>query len=99
MYNGKTVEELKTLDKLTENGIVPVTKTLVADLMTDIPTLYPHDKAEGVVVINKSLIAVCNDDDFGVVGVGSYSAKNLPGAGNTVDKNKVYFIKLKTPLY
>lgn len=99
LYSGKTVEELKTLDKLTENGIVPVTKTLIADLMTDIPTLYPHDKAEGVVVINKSLIAVCNDDDFGVVGVGSYSAKNLPGAGNTVDKNTVYFIRLKNPLY
>ncbi len=98
LFGGKTVEELKTLDMLTANSIVPVTKTLVADLMNDISTLYPHDKAEGVVVINKNLIAVCNDDDFGVVGIGNYTAKNLPGASNTVDKNKIYFIKLKQSL-
>jgi Esterase-like activity of phytase len=98
LFGGKTVEELKTLSTLAANGITPVTKTLVADLMTDIPTLYPHDKAEGVVVINRNMIAVCNDDDFGVVGAGTYTAKNLAGANNTVDKNKIYFIKLKQPL-
>jgi len=98
LFGGKTVEELKTVDMLMANGIVPVTKTLVADLMTDISTLYPHDKAEGLVVINRMMIAVCNDDDFGVVGMGTYTAKNLAGAGNTVDKNRIYFIKLKQPL-
>ncbi len=98
LFGGKTVEELKTLDILSANSIVPVTKTLVTDLMTDISSLYPHDKAEGVVVINNNLIAVCNDDDFGVVGVGTYTAKNLPGANNTIDKIKIYFIKLKKSL-
>ena len=98
LFGGKTVEELKTLDILSMNGITPVAKTLVADLMTDITPIYPHDKPEGVVIINKSMIAICNDDDFGVVGVGTYTAKNLAGAGNTVDKNKIYFIKLKQPL-
>lgn len=96
--NGKkTIEELKDAKSLKDYNIKPVTKTLVADLMTDIKELYPHDKAEGLAVINSSLIAVCNDDDFGVTGEGIYKSKMLPGI-NTVDKNSIYFIKLKTPL-
>lgn len=97
LYGGKTVEELKTAAVLQSNGIVPVTKTLVADLMKDIPTLYPHDKAEGIAVINPTLIAISNDDDFGVVGVGQYMSKILAGTG-AVDRNRIYFIKLNQPL-
>ncbi|MGE8293857.1 MAG: esterase-like activity of phytase family protein [Sphingobacterium sp.] len=93
----KTVEELKDAATLAANNIIPVKKTLVADLMRDIKELYPHDKAEGLAVINSSLIAVCNDDDFGVTGEGIYKSKILP-AISTVDKNSIYFIKLKTPL-
>lgn len=98
LFGGKTVEELKTIDILSSNNIIPAAKTLVANLMTDVLPVYPHDKAEGLVIINKNMIAVSNDDDFGVVGVGTYAAKNLAGAGNTVDKNKIYFIKLKQSL-
>lgn len=97
LYGGKTVEELKSAAALQSNGIVPVTKTLVADLMKDIPTLYPHDKAEGIAVINPTLIAIANDDDFGVVGVGTYMSKILTGT-NLVDRNRIYFIKLSQPL-
>lgn len=96
-FDGKSVEELKDAATLTANNIIPVKKTLVADLMTDIKELYPHDKAEGLAVINSSLIAICNDDDFGVTGEGIYQSKILP-AIKTVDKNGIYFIKLKTPL-
>ncbi len=98
LYGGKTLEELKTADVLATNGIVPVTKTLVADLMVDVPTLYAHDKAEGIVIINKNMIAICNDDDFGVNGIGTYAAKILAGSNNEIDKNRIYFIKLKQPL-
>jgi len=97
LFDDKSVEELKDATTLAKYNIKPVTKTLVADLMTDIKELYPHDKAEGLAVINSSLIAVCNDDDFGVTGEGIYKSKILP-AINTVDKNSIYFIKLKTPL-
>jgi hypothetical protein len=98
LYGGMTVEQLKDAATLSVNNIVPVTKTLVADLMTDIPTLYPHDKAEGIAVINSTTIAIANDDDFGVVGVGSYMSKILPATG-AVDKNTIYFVKLKQPLW
>lgn len=99
LYGGLTVEQLKTAANLSANGIKPVTKTLVADLMTDIPTLYPHDKAEGIAIINSTTIAISNDDDFGVVGVGgAYAQKILPATG-AVDRNTIYFVNLKQPLW
>ncbi len=98
LYGGKTVEELKDAATLAANGITPVKKALVSDLMVDVSPVYPHDKAEGLVILNPSLIAVCNDDDFGVLGMGTYTQKLLAGAGNAVDKNRIYFVKLKMPL-
>jgi hypothetical protein len=71
----------------------------VVDLMKDIPTLYPHDKAEGMVIIDAKTIAVSNDDDFGITGANKvYEKKILAGTGQ-VDRNSIYFIKLSTPLY
>ena len=99
LYSGKTVEELKDAATLAANGITPVTKTLISDLMVDINPVYPHDKAEGLTIINSKLIAVSNDDDFGITGSnGIYQQKILP-ATNTIDRNRIYFIKLTTPLY
>ena len=100
LFSGKTVEELKDAATLTANGITPVTKTLAADLMTDVSSVYPHDKAEGLVIINSTLIAISNDDDFGITTgspLGTYAAKTLP-ATNAIDKNRIVFIKLKTAL-
>ena len=98
LFGGKTVEELKDAATLSANGIKPVVKTLVSDLMQDINPVYPHDKAEGLAIINPSLIAVSNDDDFGITGSnGIYQQKILP-ATNTVDRNSIYFIRLATPL-
>ncbi|HEV7379336.1 MAG TPA: esterase-like activity of phytase family protein, partial [Dyadobacter sp.] len=98
LYGGLTVEQLKNAATLQLNGITPVTKTLAADLMTDISTLYGHDKAEGLAVIDANTIAVSNDDDFGVSGTGTYASKIIP-ATNAVDKNTIYFVKLKQPLW
>jgi hypothetical protein len=99
LFGGLTVEQLKTATNLAANGIQPVTKTLVADLMTDIPALYPHDKAEGIAIINSTTIAISNDDDFGVVGAGGVYAQKLLPATGAVDRNTIYFVKLKQPLW
>lgn len=99
LFSGKTVEELKDAATLAANGITPVTKTLVSDLVKDINPVYPHDKAEGLIIINSKMIAVSNDDDFGITGSnGIYQQKILP-ATNTVDRNRIYFIKLEKSLY
>ena len=101
--NGKRVNE-KTLEQLTDAelaaaGIVTVSKKLIVDLLA-MPGGYPHDKAEGLAIINPTTIAVSNDDDFGIVpdGKGGIAPKTLPSENNRVDVNRVYFIRLKEPL-
>jgi hypothetical protein len=96
--NGQTLEQLSEVE-LAQAGIVTVTKKLVVDLLT-LPGGYPHDKSEGLAVISPTLIAVSNDDDFGIVpdGKGGIAAKRLPGENNRVDVNRIYFIKLAEPL-
>ena len=96
--NGKTLEQLSEAE-LKDAGIVPVTKELVVDLLA-LPGGYPHDKAEGLAVISDTMIAVSNDDDFGIVpdGKGGIAPKRLPGANNMIDINRVYFIRLDKPL-
>lgn len=95
LYGGKTVEELNNLAGLQGAGIAPVTKTLVLDLLKDLPTVYPHDKAEGLALLPGNLLVISNDDDFGVVdnGASGFAAKLLP-LTNKVDRNRLYFKKI-----
>lgn len=99
LYNGLTVEQLKDRTGLSAAGIIPVTKTLVLDLLTDISPVYPHDKVEGLVLIGNNQLALANDDDFGVLdnGLNGFAPKLLP-ATNQVDRNRIYFVQLKTPV-
>ena len=93
-FGGKTLEQL-TAEELAALGVVPVTKTLVADLTA---LNYPHDKPEGIAVLDNFTIAVSNDDDFGVTdGAGGLAAKVLPQLGVT-DFNTVYFVRVVQPL-
>ncbi len=63
-YSGQTLEALATTSNLAANNIVPVSKTLFMDLLTNgWPTVL--DKAEGLAILNDSTIALCNDNDFG----------------------------------
>ena len=98
LVNGKTLEQLSD-EELRTAGIVPVTKELVVDLLA-LPGGYPHDKSEGLAIINDTLIAVSNDDDFGIApdGRGGIVPKHLPGEGDRVDVNRIYFIRLDKPL-
>jgi hypothetical protein len=65
-----------------------------------LPDRYPHDNAEGLAVLSETMIAVSNDDDFGIASdaKGGIVQKRLPGAGDTLGVNQVYFIKLPKPL-
>jgi hypothetical protein len=96
LYGGKTVEELNNVAGLTGAGIIPVTKTLTLDLLKDLPNVYPHDKAEGMSILPGNILVISNDDDFGVVdnGASGFAQKILP-LTKSVDKNRLYFIKLK----
>ena len=99
LYNGQTVEQLKNSAGLQTAGIIPVTKTLVFDLLTQISPVYPHDKAEGLSLLGSQQLAISNDDDFGVVdnGQNGFAPKILPATGK-VDVNRIYFVTLPAPL-
>lgn len=96
LYGGKTVEELNNAAGLQAAGVTPVTKTLVLDLLKDLPAVYPHDKAEGLALLPGNILVISNDDDFGVVDNGNsgFAVKTLP-LTNSVDRNRLYFVKLK----
>jgi Esterase-like activity of phytase len=98
LFNGKTVEEL-TVEELAAAGLAAVTKSLVVDLLA--PELaYPHNKPEGIAVIDRQTIAVSNDDDFGITddGSGGIFPKVLPLTGQP-DETTVRFIRVSQPLY
>ena len=98
LFGGKTLEQLSD-EEIQGAGIAPANKELVVDLLA-LPGGYPHDKSEGLAIINDSLIAVSNDDDFGIIpdGKGGIAAKQLPGEGGRIDVNRIYFIPLDKPL-
>jgi hypothetical protein len=71
LIEGRTLEEL-TVDAadpaalLASHGIRAAAKVLAADLL-QLPEPYPHDKPEGIAILDDSTVAVSNDDDFGLV--------------------------------
>lgn len=67
LIDGKTVEQYvqdNGWQALEDLGIQPVKKTLMVNLVEKIQ--YPHDKLEGMWVIDDQHVAVINDDDFAI---------------------------------
>ncbi|MEO1011361.1 MAG: esterase-like activity of phytase family protein [Bacteroidota bacterium] len=93
LVNGSTIEQ-STWEELEAAGIVPVQKKLVADLVA--LNGYPHDKLEGIWLIDGNTIGCINDDDFAVIdsdGDGTIEQKILPGTTD-VDASSLYLIPL-----
>lgn len=75
---------------LAAKGIKPVNKTLVVDMVKAVA--YPHDKMEGLWVIDNHHLGILNDDDFATWSTkGKLEQKYLDK--NRVDSNKLYIIK------
>lgn len=55
--------EAATSEMLKTQGVVPVTKELVVDL---VKLGYPYEKMEGIAAVGKRTIAIVNDNDFQV---------------------------------
>jgi hypothetical protein len=71
--------------------IVPATVTEVFD-STDVPAfLAPTDgsvvpdKLEGVAIINRTTVAIANDNDFGIV--------------NSADRTRIWILRMKAPMF
>jgi hypothetical protein len=97
LINGKTLEVAAADNEAGFNTLRPVSKALAIDLITTFPQ-FPHDKTEGIALIGQDLIAVSNDDDFGVVddGGGSLAPKYLPmfSPSKVIDHGVTYFVKI-----
>jgi uncharacterized protein len=92
--DGKTLEEVVLAGgwgALSAKGIVPVSKTLVVDMIDKVQ--YPHDKMEGLWVINDSTLGVLNDDDFATWSIGGVlEQKYLDEAQTKIDGNTLYVV-------
>ncbi|SHF47909.1 Uncharacterized conserved protein [Marinomonas polaris DSM 16579] len=93
MIDGLTLEQFTIKngwEALAEKGIKPVNKTLVVDMVKAVA--YPHDKMEGLWVIDGHHLGVLNDDDFATWSTkGKLEQKHLDK--NTIDSNRLYIIK------
>lgn len=91
---GQTLEQYVMAngwDALADLGIQAVDKQLVVDLVERLH--YPHDKVEGLWVIDKSHLAVINDDDYGFSeNNGVLQQKYLDQAQTMIDANTLYII-------
>lgn len=99
LVDGKTLEQC-TWEELASAGFKPVNKELVCDLVKTLPNHYPHEKLEGIIIIDKNTFAVLNDDDFAVsVKDGEVIQKELPGTNGQIDSNTLYVIKVNKALW
>jgi hypothetical protein len=93
MINGLTLEqyvEKNGWNALAVQGIKPVKKILLVDMVKEVA--YPHDKMQGLWVIDNHHLGVLNDDDFAIWSTkGKLEQKYLDK--NTVDSNKLYILK------
>lgn len=95
LVNGKTLEQ-NSWQELEQAGIKPAAKSLVVDMVKEYN--YPHEKFEGMWLVDNSHLAVINDDDFGIINQGGkVKAKVLPATGK-VDENTVYVYPLRLPV-
>lgn len=94
LIDGKTIEQC-TWEELALAGIEPATKTLAVDLIEALGD-YPHDKLEGIWLINSNTIGVINDDDFAVwTGDNSATIQKYISTTETeenIDGNTLYIV-------
>ena len=93
--NGESLEQYvyeNGWDALAANGIVPVQKTLVVDMIAQVQ--YPHDKMEGLIVFNETTLGVLNDDDFAMWATdGVLEQKYLDDNHTLIDGDTLYIVR------
>ncbi|MBM7334344.1 MAG: esterase-like activity of phytase family protein [Alcanivorax sp.] len=90
---GSTLEEVVQTDGwsgLAAHNIVPVEKHLVVDMVAQLS--YPHDKMEGLWVIDSKTLGVLNDDDFATWSTSSGELEQKMLDSNTIDRNRLYIV-------
>lgn len=92
LLNGETLEETVLnhgWDALTAAGIASARKELVLDMVAEVQ--YPHDKMEGLWLIDDSTLGVLNDDDFATWSTGGELEQKMLN-DSEIDGNRLYII-------
>ena len=95
---GKPLNYLETLNDdgaLQNAGVTPLTKSLLIDL--DSVTGMP-DKIESIAVVNPSVLAVANDNDFGLVEAPTWDADG-DLSNDTGAKSQILYVELPEALH
>lgn len=90
---GQTLEQAVLAggwESLSAQGIVPVSKTLVVDMVAEVN--YPHDKMEGLWKIDDNHLGVLNDDDFATWASNNQLQQKMLDS-NTIDGNRLYVVE------
>ncbi len=94
--DGSTLEQVAIAtngwDTLATKGIVPVSKSLVVDMVNAVN--FPHDKMEGLWVIDRKHLGVLNDDDFATWATSAGALEQKMLDTNTVDHNHLYIVNV-----
>ncbi len=92
LVKGKTLEA-NSWAELAAANIIPVTKTLAVDLINALGD-YPHDKLEGLWLIDAHTLGVLNDDDFAITSNASkkIAVKYLPPTNTIIDGGRLYIV-------
>jgi len=94
LVNGKTIEE-NSVEDLEKAGIKFIKKELICDLTEVLSNKYPHDKLEGVWLLDKNTIAVANDNDFALTIKDNELAQKFVGSTDLIEDDVVYTVKIK----
>lgn len=92
--DGKGFKRVYQVSLAGADSLHPLRKELLVDLLEAIPS-YDHDKPEGITLIGDSILAVANDDDFGVSSLPDGTPIPKRKKNGQVDRNEIYFIRLK----
>ena len=84
---------LETLQNPASQGVNLLLKTLVVDLT---PLGLPN-KIEGIALVRGNVLAVANDNDFGLVDTATFDAGRKL-SNDTMVKSKIFYIELPTPV-
>jgi hypothetical protein len=73
-FGGRTLEQLSDAE-LAAAGVIPARKTFVVDVQQ---LGYAAEKLEGLAIVDRRTLAICNDNDFGFAGFGP-DGRAVPG--------------------
>jgi hypothetical protein len=92
LFEGKTLEQLSARE-LVKHNIQPVSKELVVDLLQK---AYPHEKPEGIALIDNGMLAISNDDDYGIEGdIQSGIKQKFRTGSQEIAHSEIYFISIE----